>query len=75
MKRILLSLFLAVFVFSSIVNAQQQRLRAKTSTAKRSASVGSIRDCPDEGGHHFSRLGTSPRQVSRIPFSLVHAIL
>jgi hypothetical protein len=49
MKRILFSLFLGVFVFRSTVDAQQHRTRAKTSTAKRSASVGGIRDCPDEG--------------------------
>jgi hypothetical protein len=49
MKQILLSFFLAVFVFSSTVEAQQHRTSAKTSTAKRSASVSDIRDCPDEG--------------------------
>jgi hypothetical protein len=47
MTRILLSLFLAVFVFGSTVDAQQRKsVRTK---AKASASIKDIRDCPDEG--------------------------
>jgi len=49
MKQILLSFFLAFFVFNSTVSAQQHRTRAKTSTANASARAGGILDCPDEG--------------------------
>jgi hypothetical protein len=52
MKRILLSLFLGIFVTISTVEAQQRqrpRIKAKTSAPNASADIKDIRDCPDEG--------------------------
>ncbi|MEY2484255.1 MAG: hypothetical protein QOK24_2783 [Verrucomicrobiota bacterium] len=52
MKRILLSLFLGIFVCSSTVEAQQRkgpRTKTKTAAANASADIKDIRDCPDEG--------------------------
>lgn len=52
MKRVLVSFFVAVFVLTSTVGAQQRRqaqTKAKTSAANVSTNIKDIRDCPDEG--------------------------
>jgi hypothetical protein len=52
MKRILLSLFLLIFAFSSTVDAQQHRKKrtsAAPATSKSPATIKNITQCPDEG--------------------------
>src|ERR1700736_3132359 len=52
MKRVLLSLCLVVFVYSSTVDAQQHRKKsthATTQASSTSANVTDITECPDQG--------------------------